>query len=184
VRRVLTIAVVVSVFVVAVRVGGDDPNPYAQAATKGASVELVQGKGVVWWSRRAVQARKDANARARTIRRLKQVVAGDTTIQNAIDLAAIAYNVSASTLSRKASCESTGGHGYNPNAASTSSSARGLFEFLTRGRVHRYGDHVLVDGGTWATTPYWMFSPYNPLAAALAAGWMHAHGRGGEWVCR
>jgi hypothetical protein len=31
----------------------------------------VQGKGVVWWSKRAVQARKDANARGRTIRRLQ-----------------------------------------------------------------------------------------------------------------
>lgn len=39
----------------------------AAAGTAGANVELVQGKGVVWWSRRAVQARKDANARARTI---------------------------------------------------------------------------------------------------------------------
>ena len=31
--------------------------------------ETVQGKGVRWWARRAVQARKDANARGRTIRR-------------------------------------------------------------------------------------------------------------------
>lgn len=31
----------------------------------------VQGKGVRWWARRAVQARKDANARGRTIRRLR-----------------------------------------------------------------------------------------------------------------
>jgi hypothetical protein len=30
-----------------------------------------QGKGVHWWARRAVQARKDANARGRTIRRLR-----------------------------------------------------------------------------------------------------------------
>jgi hypothetical protein len=33
-----------------------------------------QGKGVHWWARRAVQARKDANARARTIRQLRSVV--------------------------------------------------------------------------------------------------------------
>ena len=30
-----------------------------------------QGKGVRWWARRAVQARKDANARGLTIRRLR-----------------------------------------------------------------------------------------------------------------
>ena len=40
------------------------------------SSELVQGKDVHWWAHRAVQARKDANARARTIRRLQSVVRG------------------------------------------------------------------------------------------------------------
>lgn len=34
-------------------------------------VAVVQGKDAAWWSRRAVQARKDANARGRTIRRLR-----------------------------------------------------------------------------------------------------------------
>lgn len=33
-----------------------------------------QGKTVRWWARRAVRARKDANARGRTIRRLRAVV--------------------------------------------------------------------------------------------------------------
>jgi hypothetical protein len=46
----------------------------AEAATAAADVlvvkETYQGKTVRWWARRAVQARKDANARARTIRRL------------------------------------------------------------------------------------------------------------------
>lgn len=163
----------VALFLAAALVGGDDPNPYtapaAAAATKSASIELVQGKGVVWWSRHAVQARKDANARAHTIRRLKHVIAADVTIQQAIDLAAIAYGVDDGTLSRKASCESTGGHGYNPHAKSTRSTAAGLFQFLDT---------------TWASTPYARFSPYNPLAAALAAAWMHANHRGGEWVCQ
>lgn len=34
----------------------------------------VQKKSVLWWSRRAVQARKDANARGRTIKRLKKTL--------------------------------------------------------------------------------------------------------------
>lgn len=33
-----------------------------------------QGRGVRWWARRAVQARRDANARGRTIRRLQATV--------------------------------------------------------------------------------------------------------------
>lgn len=36
------------------------------------SESLYQGKSVRWWARRAVQARKDANARGRTIRRLQR----------------------------------------------------------------------------------------------------------------
>jgi hypothetical protein len=163
----------VLLFAAIVVFGPDTPNPYTHtanaAAVRGTQVQLVQGKGVEWWSRRAVQARKDANARARTIRRLKHVIAGSTKIQTAIDLAAITYHVDAGELSHKASCESTGGHGYNPYAKNRSSTAAGLFQFLDT---------------TWASTPYARFSPYDPLAAALAAGWMHAHGRGSEWVCR
>lgn len=45
---------------------------HSVVAARAASERMtVQGKGVVWWSRRAVQARKDANARALTIRRLQ-----------------------------------------------------------------------------------------------------------------
>lgn len=45
------------------------------AASVSAALETTyQGKGVRWWARRAVQARKDANARGRTIRRLRAVV--------------------------------------------------------------------------------------------------------------
>lgn len=34
-----------------------------------------QGKTARWWAKRAVQARKDANARGRTIKQLKRIVA-------------------------------------------------------------------------------------------------------------
>ena len=94
--------------------------------------------------------------------------------REAIELAATAYRVDAATLRREASCESTGGDGYDAAAtgkaaAADGERAEGLFQFLS---------------STWATKPYAQFSPYNPLAAALAAGWMHAHGRGGEWECQ
>jgi hypothetical protein len=169
------IAVLIAALVaLAIAFGPDDPHAATTRAhgVKSASVATVQGKGVVWWARRAVQARKDANARAATIRRLQRVIAGDVTIQASIDLAAIAYHVDDATLRRKASCESTGGHGYNPNAFGPLDNGEhpiGLFQFKP---------------STWATTPYARFSPFDPLAAALAAGWMHANGRGGEWACR
>jgi hypothetical protein len=46
----------------------------AEHASAGGTVavrELYQGKPIEWWARRTVQARKDANARGRTIRRLR-----------------------------------------------------------------------------------------------------------------
>lgn len=126
-----------------------------------------QGHGVRWWARRAVQARKDANARGRTIRRLRRVLAHDPQVREAINLAAVAYNVDGRTLWRKADCE-TGGT-FSPRAYNASSSASGLLQFLP---------------STWQTTPYARFSVWSPYANALAAGWMHARGRGGEWECR
>ena len=78
--------------------------------------------------------------------------------------AAIRYRVSYSTLLRKARCES----GLNPYARNPSGSS-GLFQFLP---------------STWATTPYARRSIWSAKWNSLAAGWMHAAGRGGEWVCK
>jgi hypothetical protein len=43
--------------------------------------------------------------------------------------------------------------------------------------------HV-VEPSTWRSTPYGVFSVWSPYANALAAGWMHLNGRGGEWSCQ
>lgn len=86
-------------------------------------------------------------------------------IDNALRVASTTYRVSYWTLRSKAWCESR----YNPRARNRSSGAAGLLQFLR---------------STWATTPYRRLNPYDPYANALAAAWMHAHGRGGEWVCR
>lgn len=130
-----------------------------------------QGKTARWWAKRAVQARKDANARGRTIRRLKRELAARHAPSSvrAIALASVAYRVSFNTLYRKASCE-TGGT-LSPFAYNRSSHASGLFQFLP---------------STWRSTPYGRYSIWDPYANALAAAWMHspAVGRGGEWVCR
>ena len=88
-----------------------------------------------------------------------------SSVVSAINLACATYGHCAE-LWRKAKCE-TGGtfdpHAYNPSGAS------GLFQFIA---------------STWQTTPYRNFSRTDPYASALAAGWMHSVGRGGEWSCR
>jgi SLT domain-containing protein len=84
----------------------------------------------------------------------------------AINLACATYGHCAE-LWRKARCE-TGGT-FDPAARNPTSGAEGLFQFLP---------------STWQTTPYRMFNVLSPYASALAAGWMHANGRGDEWACR
>ena len=124
-----------------------------------------QGKDAHWWAMRAQQARRDANARRLTIRRLQRTLRYSPTIQEAVTLATIAYP--AFTESRAWAIirhESQG----NPNAKNRSSTASGLYQFLT---------------STWASTPYGRTSIWNPYAASLAAGWMHQQGRRCEWWC-
>jgi hypothetical protein len=100
----------------------------------------------------------------RAFLRERRELLSSRTVTEAIDLACATYGW-CSTLWRKARCE-TGGTfsptAYNPSGAS------GLFQFLP---------------STWATTPYRSLSIWSPYANALAAGWMHANGRGGEWAC-
>jgi soluble lytic murein transglycosylase-like protein len=85
-------------------------------------------------------------------------------VTECIDRAAMRWHVSAGMLRRKAWCESR----WRPGAVNPSSGAAGLFQFLW---------------STWATTPYARRSPFNAEYSSLAAGWMHAVGRGGEWAC-
>jgi hypothetical protein len=145
-------------------------------------VVLYQGHGAHWWAKRAVRARRQANhSRGLLLDRRRRIVNTlEPVYERAAKLAAIAYDVDAATLIRKGRCESADWTRFT----SSISSAEGPWQFLTRGMVRRYGDHELVDGGTWATTPFWAYSPYDPYAAALAAAWMHSVGRGGEWVCQ
>jgi len=98
------------------------------------------------------------------VRSLQSTLRADPEVSTAIGLAATVYGHGAE-LWRKARCESNM-HRYSVNA---SSGASGLFQFLA---------------STWRSTPFGGYSVFDPYANALAAGWMHAHGRGGEWVCR
>jgi hypothetical protein len=130
------------------------------------------GAGPERWADRARAARRrvvELQARIaglrRDLRRERRVLLHDPNVVEAINLACATYGW-CSTLWRKARCE-TGGT-FDPHVANPSGAA-GLFEFMP---------------GTWRSTPYAVFSPYSPYAAALAAGWMHVQGRGSEWSCR
>ena len=145
---------------------GPDPRPRTAAAAT-VSAETYQGKGLMWWARHAVQARKDANARAVVISRLRRskLRRFEPPYEHAARLAAIAYGVDAGTLIRKGRCESVRWTQFR----NLSSGAVGPWQFLR---------------STWASTPFAAFSPFDPDAAALAAAWMHRMGRGSEWSCR
>jgi hypothetical protein len=78
--------------------------------------------------------------------------------------AALHWRVPTSLLVRKARCES----GLRPWARNPSG-ASGLFQFIP---------------STFASTPYAGRSLWSAKWSALAAGYMHAVGRGGEWTCR
>lgn len=80
--------------------------------------------------------------------------------------AALHWDVSFPMLLRKARCESR----LRPWASSGVHA--GLFQFR------------VAAPSTWATTPYARRSPWRAKWNALAAGWMHHVGRGGEWACR
>src|SRR4029077_2173221 len=122
------------------------------------------GFGPERWALRFRHERQLVDRLRQRLARERYVVLHHTSVMEAIELAGATYGDTA-TLWRKARCES----GLNPNARNLSSAATGLFQFL---------------GSTWASTPYGRFDPTSPYANALAAGWMHANGRGGEWVCR
>jgi len=143
------------------------PQPLIQTAT-------YQGKTAEWWAKRAVQARKDANARARTVRRLKLTLNHDVTIQEAVAMASVVYPALTTTrawclIHHESWMTSDPLHARNTSAVG-SEHATGLYQFLP---------------STFHSTPFGVFSIYSPLAQTLAAGWMHEHGRGGEWAtCR
>ena len=117
---------------------------------------LYRGKSAAYWAGRY-------RHRTRQLQQARRVLLSRPSVAEAINLAGATYGYT-DTLWRKARCESQ----LDPNARN-GSEASGLLQFLP---------------STWATTPYARFSIFSPYANALAAGWMHAQGRGGEWSCR
>lgn len=129
----------------------------------------VDGKPVRWWAARARQNGRDLRWQQTHARRLEhrlrvRLVPVENAYEHAAELAATVYGVDAGMLIRKGRCESSGWTRF----LNTVTGAAGPWQFLR---------------STWASTPFAAFSPYDPVAAALAAGWMHHVGRGGEWDC-
>lgn len=126
--------------------------------------QVVDGKTAVQWHGDFIRMRRLAYARRRRILQLEATFRHQPTVSEALNLACTVYGHCAE-LWRKARCES---HLYR-FAQNRSSYASGLMQFLP---------------STWRSTPFAGFSIFSAYANALAGGWMHAHGRGGEWVCR
>lgn len=131
----------------------DDPPPPTVTVT----VErTVQGRGVDWWSRHAVQARKDANARATTIQRLARRRWRPTVVY-ALTLASRVFAVPYGALRSVARCEST----FNPFAIN--GRYKGLLQL------------------SWA--PFG-FSPFDPVASALSTAAVVRREGWRRWECR
>lgn len=124
------------------------------------------GAGPERWAFRYRHAARALAAARRSLRSQRRELLATPSVGEAIDLAAATYGARL-LLWDRARCE-TGGT-FDPRALNRSSSAAGLFQFLP---------------STWRSTPYARFDVLSPYANALAAGWMNAHGRGGEWVCQ
>lgn len=128
----------------------------------------VGGHSTDHWRSLALRLNRQLRATRRENRHLRAVTR-DYRVSSriAIRLGAIAYRQSAAMLLRKADCES----GLWPFARNngSSDSPMGLFQFRP---------------STWRSTPFGLFSIWDTFAQALAAGWMHAVGRGREWACR
>jgi hypothetical protein len=139
--------------------GGVDPQHHQPRRVVGYGQIKFEGLGPEAWAHRARIWHK-------AYLKERRVQMTSPTVTEAIDIACATYGW-CSTLWRKASCE-TGGT-FNKFSRNLSSGAAGLFQFLP---------------STWRSTPYASMSIWDPVANALAAGWMHVHGRGGEWVCQ
>ena len=134
----------------------DPPVPTTWTPPDTTAEATVQGMNAAQWHRVAGRYLGRVRSLQATIRR-------DPETSTAIGLACVVYG-HCSELWRKARCESNlYRYAHNPSGAS------GLFQFLP---------------STWRSTPFGRYSIFDPYANALAAGWMHTRGRGGEWVCR
>jgi len=154
----------------------------ATADRSSPSATTYQGKSAVWWAKRAVQARKDANALTVTVKQLRRSLHYNPTIDEAVKLAHIAYpnftEARAWQIIEHESCKHCQNLGYIPTARTHAYNATPVGP-----GCHATGIVQFLDC-TYRSTPYGKagVSIYSPYASLLAAGWMHQTGRGREWA--
>ncbi len=134
-----------------------------------------QSKPIRWWARHAVANRRALNERTRQrdhanlrLRHAKQTIRRQAllarrryapTVALAVAYARAVYGID---QGRRVHCEST------DNVYASNGSHFGILQFAP---------------STWRTTPFARFSIYDPVAQALAGGWMVRAGRSSEWSC-
>jgi Transglycosylase-like domain len=164
---VLLAAVLLVAIVVAVaRANTDTQTRITQKRVIGYGQIKYHGAGPEKWAQRWRREHKRFLAVRAVLRRQRYALLRKPLVVEAVNLAIATYGHGAE-LWRKARCE-TGGT-LDPRSRNRGSGAAGLFQFMP---------------DTWRSTPYGRLSVWSPYANALAAGWMHAHGRGDEWACR
>jgi len=127
-------------------------------ASTSATATLYRGHTAYYWAHKFKR-------RTRQYLRVRRVLLTSPKVSEAINLAGATHG-NTGLLWSLARCE-TGGT-FSPTAKNPHSDASGLFQFMP---------------STFASTPYGGMSIWSPYANAMAAGWMLAHGRRGEWVC-
>jgi len=168
---VATLAAFLALVGVAIGKSKPRPEPVAKRVVGYGQIRYG-GMGPEKWAQRWRAARRhelelelEVSALRSRLKGERRVMMHDPHVVEAINLACATFGY-CSTLWRKAKCE-TGGS-FSPTSYNASG-ASGLFQFLP---------------STWRSTPFRVFSIFSPYASALAAGWMHEHGRGGEWSCQ
>ncbi len=129
-------------------------------AADATSTELERAQSQVGRLRAQLANERRAHRLAVANARHPATVAGPSSVNHALHVAASTYGVPLARLRRVATCEST----LNPTARN--GRYLGLFQF---------------GAPLWRTTPYAKFSRTDPYAAALAAAWAFKRGMASHW---
>jgi hypothetical protein len=162
----LALGLLAAVIVAVARANLDTRPGETQIRVLGYGQIKFNGAGPERWAQRWRREHRRYLAVRQVLRRQRYALLRRPLVVEAINLSCATFGYCV-TLWRKARCETAGT--FSATSYNRSSGASGLFQFLP---------------GTWRQTPYAPFSVWSPYANALAAGWMHAHGRGNEWACR
>jgi len=136
-------------------------DPVAAAGDEEAGFLLVRfGEGEGWVEGDKLEAPKAPAALSQG-----EAASNRSDLIGIINAAADRYGQSREAMLRVARCESD----LIPGAINAVGGSYGLFQFKPQ---------------TWARTPYAEYDIFDPVANAMAAGWLWSQGGKGEWVCQ